>query len=250
MARPRTHPQANSSGYTPALFAGLLALLLGMSLAAASLIQEPVREMTVAPREGQIETGRVYFLKGRDGGRSAVWASALETVRGGAAGVVSLDETDLNFWARTRLAPPPAARPAGDDEAPASPRFLGRRVERLTPPNFRIEGERLQMGLTLPGPFSFSGQGTVVYQVQGLFVSSQEVSETPPVFAIARSNFGQLPVGFLSPVAEAWLLAQVMRLYGESEAFRELETLWSRLESAEIVDGRLNLRFRAEITGS
>lgn len=250
MASRRNPAQPTQAGYTPALFAGLLALLLGMSLAAASLITDPVRELTVAPREGQIETGKVYFLKGRDSGRSPVWTSALEAVRGGAAGVVSVDETELNLWARTRLAPPPATRPAGEEEAPPAPRFLVRRVERLPTPNFRLEGNRLNIGVSLPSPFSIGGDGTVIYQVQGSFAQTDDEQKGSPPFGILRSNFGQLPVGFLSPVAETWLLAQVLSLYAESEAFRELEALWPRLELAEIVEGRLNLRFRAEISDS
>lgn len=236
---------STESRYAPVLFAGLLSLVAGMLLAAASLIAEPVRELSAPLREGQAEAGKVYFLKGRDAARSQTWAPQLDAILAGQAGTLSLEESDLNNWARTRLAPPVAMRQA-DEETPP-PRFLLRQMERLPVPNFRIADGRLQVAVTLPSPLTLGGGATVLYQAHGSF-SAAEGENEPPVFLLHRTNFGQLPVGFLFTPAEDRLFNEVLRLFGETDAFRAIGGIWPRLESAEIVDDRLHLRFRADLS--
>ena len=85
-----------------------------------------------------------------------------------------------------------------------------------------------------------------MYQVHGSF--TRDEGETPR-FMLTGSNWGQLPVGFLSGPVEERLFQEILRLYADSEEFRGLAALWSRVEAAELTEGRLNLRFRAEDPG-
>lgn len=212
---------------------GLLTFGIGKMLALASLISQPVTVITKALDPESIIPGTVYYQKGSSSGRT-VWRAKEEAWKDGTVNVLSVSEAELNQWSRDRLKVPSA--PTSEDGAG----WTQRMKLNVTQVNFRILENQIQMATEVEMGDMFDGK-TFVYQVLGKFEGGPEGVHFVP----EKGSLGVAPIGSV-PVYRNLLYSMVMKRFKTGVESDWLVDSLASLESAEIVEGQLVLRRRAE----
>ncbi|NDV62223.1 hypothetical protein G0Q06_07170 [Puniceicoccales bacterium CK1056] len=215
------------------LFIGFLSFCIGGILGVASLISLPVVESTKALEPDEIEPGTVYYIKGQQSGRTA-WRAKEDAWRAGMVDVLRLSEPELNQWSRDRLDidESPDAKDASDLEGTFH--FLPSAV------NFRVVEDGLQLAtkIELGG---YLKDKTVIYQVTGRFEDSAHGIRFVPL----SGNIGAAPLGSI-PVVRDLLFGLLTKRISKGADVDWLGESLDNLESAEIAEGKLVLRRKAE----
>lgn len=215
------------------LFLGFLSFCIGGILGTVSLVTLPIVESNRVLEEEAIEPGTVYYIRGQQTGRTA-WRAKEDAWRAGMVDVLRLSESELNQWGRERL---DVDEPAGEDEASELTRtfrFLPTAV------NFRVLDDGLQVASKIELGGYLEGK-EFVYQVVGKF----EETATGVRFVPKSGHFGAAPIGSVPVVRNLLFNLVTSRIAKGTEVDWLGETL-GNLESAEIAEGQLVLRRKAE----
>lgn len=212
------------------LFIGLICLLLGAVLGIASLVTQPVTELTKAPEEDSIEPGEMYVVKGqRTGGTN--WREKEDALQSGALSQITLSESDLNRWASSRLKGPNV--PSADDDVAWADRV------QLYPGNvnFNIIEELVQVSMEVEFGWYLKDK-TILCTIVGKFDSTPN----GVVFVPVSATIGQAPVGVLSQASDLFL-DYISKRFADP-ALEWVPVALEELESIEVVDEQLVLKRR------
>ena len=191
---PAKQSEEDTTPASSVYLAGLISFLLGGLLAVLSLIFQPAREETRLPKPEDIVPGEVIFLKGREG-RDLLWQGKWGSIQSGLVVPMTLDESDLNAWARSSLA---------KMKKPENPGLTTVEPSRV---NFRVtKDQQLQVGISfkLPG---FSGGRDYILQLVGTPV----IGPDGVGLFVTSGNLGSAPLGKV-PVVRDLLAGQAMKL--------------------------------------
>lgn len=207
---------------TEVALGAVLGLLVGVVCACVYLVFKPVLPVKELPKESAV--GTVYYLAGRnDGAKSRAWQSKLSTFINGGGVVVNEDE--LNAWAASLGGAPAAAKPG--PKAPANDDFLS-----ASGLNFRIEGERLQIGQkVLLNYYGISKE--VVMQATGRFARNGEAF----IFAPDQVYLGSCPLHVI-PGAAGKLVGALVAKQKVPDDFR---AAWAKISGIAIEGGLLQV---------
>ncbi len=143
-----------SPGLFEILFGLVLSLVLGALLAVIFYISKPVEVVTVLPKE-PVEGVR-YYVEGVAGSGST-WERKAAMVEAG-GGEISFTEAELNAWSNASFE---TAKVDEASKADTAMLIMGK-------PNFRIDGNSLQVGLVNQLVF-FGTEKKLVLQAKGSF---------------------------------------------------------------------------------
>lgn len=222
---------AEKEEYSPSAagvaIAAVICILIGLSGAVINLSAKAVTEVPELPKEEEIDSTAIYFVKGKES-RGSGWKSKRATFSQGRKGAVSLSEGELNVWARTSFKINPKTK-----EQPTSS-LLG--VEIIpSPPNFKVEKDSLQIASNLQIPLIGSSKN-FVYQVRGSFENIEGVQ----VFVPSKSSIGSCPIPSLFGISNFTFNFLAGGFYGHDE-FSALNASWTKLGSIEMKDQELTL---------
>ncbi len=209
-------------GFTRPVFVGIVMVLLGVLLAAFNLSRGAVEDVGSLPDPEDRERHTFYYVAGQARGPSN-WEAYRIALEEGRARNYAISEADLNQWAARRLQPPP---PSGDDDGTAP-------VLQPSNVNFRLVGDRLQIGLDLEVSIPFVGGEQVLYVVEGSF----ERHRGGYRFVPERANINQcaIPLGALRQFAFNRILKSA-----DMEEIDALAAQWSAIRNLRIEDERLH----------
>ncbi len=214
------------------LIVGLLTLLLGMLLGAASLVSQAVPVQGKGTDADAVPPGQLSHVPGASSGRTA-WRAKEQAWQAGRLEMLVLNEAELNQWSAERLAPP-------KEEPDAQLPFWQSRLRVvLAPVNFRLVEDRLQLATQIELPGLFAGK-KFHCELSGRLVATWEGLRFVP----EQASIGQAPVGSVAALRKrlyGFLLDRYLRL----EAVSWLPESFGGLESAQISAGQLVLRRQA-----
>ncbi len=212
----------------------LLGLLAGVAAACVYLVFKPVQQVKELPKEPSRAV--VYYLPGSEStAKSRGWQAKEKQLVGVAS--ISVVEDELNAWAAASLGAPAAAakpKPAGqagakgDAASPAVPEGF------VIPgkPNFRIVGDKLQIGLKCTlNWYGFTHETTVI--ATGIFRKSGDAFEFSP----DTLYLGSCPL-HLVPAASGFLVSTIT---GKQKVTDELRVALTKLTAVTIEGGALKL---------
>lgn len=219
MARTRSGPST-----VGLVFSSLFALLLGFFVGYINLAMKPAQVVREIPDEEERVDNTNYLVLGGQGGGGS-YRGKERMMAGETAGTYTLNERELNTWARASL----ASRPVQPNEG--GPSFV-----QFEPPNFRIgEGELTVM---VPIVFNVGEEGrTTYFEATGVFEN-----EAGGVAFVPREVYlgsARTPTPILAPL----LREIVMLQYREREAYEGLQEIWRNVEAVDIEDNELVLRY-------
>jgi hypothetical protein len=197
------------------LILGCLSLLFGAVLGLVSLATQPVQEVSVLPKEEDREPGAVYYVRGSEASGQrwrAKEAAFLQSVEG----VYVITTGELNQWARTTFKPDLEAEEGGAEVK-----------IRPTAPNFRIEGESLQISTYLTVPQL--GAQKYVYQVRGQFAAHDDGVR----FRLEEADLGRAPIGSI-PVLGPVLHNVLVGVFANNPSMEPLHEPWTRVRAIDI----------------
>jgi hypothetical protein len=213
------------------LFMGFICLVLGAVLGLASLISQPVTELTKAPEEGQLDPGEVYVLKGqRTGGTN--WQQKEDALQSGALAQVTLSEADLNRWSSSRLKGPKL--PGKDDEV----EWMNKLQLYPSNVNFNILDDVVQMSFEVELGALLKDK-TILCTIRGKFDSTPN----GVVFVPTAATIGQAPVGVVDQ-ASGFFINYLSKRFSEGADLAWILPAFEELESIEVVDEQLVLKRR------
>lgn len=209
--------ESHGPSWTEVILGAVLSVVLGIVLAAASLVLKPVVKAKDLPKEPV--AGAVYYLEGKTDSslaRQVVQKQALFA----SGKSVSVTEEELNAL----VSPAPGKEPAAP-AAPAGALSYGT-------PNFRVRQGELQ--IAVPVRVAVAGLDTnVVVQARGTFTRSGDVF----VFSPNTVYVGSCPVDRL-PVAEGYFMKKIM----EAKAVPEgAVAAWHQLSDVTVEGSTLKL---------
>jgi hypothetical protein len=226
----------NKALYGPSMLEVFLGALLGLLagvLAAALFLAllKPALQVKEMPKEPSRSV--VYFLPGSENNaKSKNWQAKQKQFLAGTR--IQVVEDELNAWSASLTAPPPdpakpAAKPKPGDK-PAAPAAEGFLIP--AKPNFRIIGDKLQIGLKCT--LNFFGIATdVTVQATGGFRKDGDHF----VFAPDTLYLGSCPVHML-PWASAPLVDHIIKNENIPDA---IGAAWAKLTVVAIEGGSLKL---------
>jgi len=215
------------------VLSGLITLIIGMTLGGFSLVTQKVDVLTRDPDPEALEPGKLVYVKGSRSGRTS-WRGKEQAWKAGELSTLILTEAELNQWSESRLKVKKPSAAEGDES------WMDMFELAVSPVNFRIIEDKLRLAteVQLPG---LAPNSSYIYQVEGHFETDSEGIEFIP----ETGSLGQAPVGVV-PVAADLLFGLLGRQYKDAEDISWLIDAFGNLESAEIADGQLILRRRAE----
>jgi hypothetical protein len=212
------------------LLGAVLSLVLGVAIAAAFLVFNPVVTVKEMPKEPA--KGVVYYIEGSRDGSKAKQAPAKQKtfVQGGS---VTFNEDELNVI--MGAAAPAAPAPAPGKKAPAAPEpavaSSGQTISAGSP-NFKIKDSVLQIGVPLElSAFGFAKK--VILQTRGGFAKNGDTVQFVP----GELYLGSCPLQRL-PGVQRILFQRVM---AASKVPEELTAAWAKLASATVEGSNLQL---------
>lgn len=238
----------NKALYGPSMLevilGAVLGLLAGVVAAGVYLVFKPVLQVKEMPKE--TSRSMVYYLPGSESSaKSKGWQAKQKQFLAGAR--IQVVEDELNAWADSLSSSPPApakpakpAKPAdkpkpGDKPAAKPDEPKGPVPEGFVipaKPNFRIIGDKLQIGLKCT--LNWYGLMTdVTVQATGGFRKDGDHF----VFAPETVYFGSCPLHML-PAASAPLVAHII---SKEKVPDEISAAWAKLNEVAIVGGTLKL---------
>lgn len=202
--------------------AAFVSVLLGLTGAVINLTATAVTSVPELPKEEKIDATAVYFVKGTER-KGSGWKNKRASFASGRT--VSVSEGELNVWARTTFKPKPKA-----EKEPGSA-LLGIRVI-PSPPNFKIEGDSLQIASAINIPLVGKSR-SFMYQVKGTFKEKGGVQ----VFVPSKSSIGSCPIPILSNFFFNFLAGS---FYSHDE-YAALISSWAKLGSLTLKEAELTL---------
>lgn len=164
------------------------------------------------------------YVGGED--RGTGWQAKRESFLA-ASGVVEITAAELNAWMRSVFRPQPA--PKGDD----APKVL------IIPgvPNFFVaNGETLY--LSLPTELSFFG----VNRKYTMFAKGHLASGPDAEFVVDACYLNSARIPEQAGLAKR-VIGNLMQAFSGSEEYAEIREAWAQVESVELVDNGMRLRF-------
>jgi hypothetical protein len=209
----------------------LLGFIVGVVAACLYLVfLKPVQQVKEMPKADKIVAGVVYYLPGAENaGKGRNWSGKQRTLIAG--GEAILLEEELNAWSASLAASPPpaknqpAAKPA---EAAPSPGFLT-----ASAPNFRIVGDKLQVGFKCTlNVFGLFSQEVIVLAVGDFAKNGDALAFRPQTLYLGSCPLHKLPATSAPVVA---------RVLASQKVSDEIRTMWAKVTSISIGDGRLKI---------
>ena len=196
--------------------AAIIALVVGAGLAAALLVNLPVKEVTEIPDE--VRPAVHYILKGRTAGGDAWKLKAAELQQGKPE--VTLLETEMNRWASTFVTDYPEEKPSIYIEPQK--------------PIFRLEGDELLVSAKADTALG-AWKKSIILSLEGEFIPDDDSLYIRPEKLFVGSL--RLP-GLLKNLV--W-----KEISGAYTIGQEFQTLWSSIETVDIVESQLVLTAKA-----
>ncbi|MBI2516823.1 MAG: hypothetical protein HYV95_07890 [Opitutae bacterium] len=214
----------------------LLGFLVGVVAACLFLVfLKPVQQVKEMPKADKIVPGVVYYLPGAENStKGRNWTSKQKVLAAG--GEVLLLEEELNAWSATLgtpAAPAPApAKPGAKPAAPAasasSPAFLT-----ASAPNFRIVGDKLQIGLKCTlNVYGLFSQEVIVLAVGDFAKGGDGMTFKPDSFYLGSCPLHKLPA------ATALIVARILAAQKIPD---ETHSMWAKITSASIGGGQVKI---------
>ncbi|MEX2381080.1 MAG: hypothetical protein WD490_01745 [Opitutales bacterium] len=216
----RTDPNAKKGPKTYEIVVGaILSLLLGVFLAAVYMVTTPVEVVDEMPDSP--DSTKVYYVTGDAGEQPLQWSQKLGALTSGTwSGAFPVSEQELNQWAQSAFA---ESNGSGED---------GTFVVTPGTPNFRLYGERIQVGADLE--YSVFGFGqTIKSQAHGQIIEKGGRF----VFEPHELHLGSLPI----PRAGGLSSLVFNRLRESFEVSEELKQGWERVSYAAVDESVLRI---------
>jgi uncharacterized protein YpmS len=215
--------------WTEVIFGAILSFALGIVLAIVFLILKPVAVVKELPKEDKIVRNMVYFIQGSNSAKGRTIDAKLKDLAAGKSVSVNEDELNSLFGGKAAPAPAPKAAPAKAaakkaDEPPSMPANSA--------PNFRIVGDKLQIGLPTTIDLLGLNQSLVVVATGHFGNQDGKVS-----YEIDDFQVGSLPASRL-PYIQGAVVNKVLAAQNFPE---ELTGIWGKLKSITIEGSELKL---------
>lgn len=201
----------------------VLGIGMGVVLAGFNLAAIAPLVVSELPDAADQKPGAVYFIRGGDAG-GADWRASRDALVGG-TGTVSLNEGQLNVWARSQFR---VTAPAGDGG------FLAVEVQPDVP-GFRLADEQLELSSNVRMN-AFGTAQNFLFQARGQFVNRGGRWEFEPEEAF----LGSCPLPVTGGVARRITRSLTRKFLGHEE-YVEIANAWERLREVRIAGGRLEL---------
>ncbi|MBS0632358.1 MAG: hypothetical protein JSS11_10615 [Verrucomicrobia bacterium] len=213
--------ESHGPSWTEVILGAVLSVVLGVVLAAASLVLKPVVKAKELPKEPV--AGTVYYLEGKTDSSLARQAVTKQNLFASGKSV-AVTEEELNAL----VGPAPAA--PGKD--PAAPAAAPSGALSYGTPNFRVRQGELQ--IAVPVRVAVVGlDANLIVQARGTFTRSGDVF----VFSPNTVYVGSCPVDRL-PVAEGYFMKKIM----EAKALPEgAVAAWHQLSDVTVDGSTLRL---------
>ena len=215
---------------TEVTLGAVLGLLAGLLAACVYLVFKPVQQVRELPKEPV--RGVVYYIPGSEvSAKSRNWSAKQKQFTTGTSIVVVEDE--LNAWAASTFAAPPAAAPGVPAKAgaPAAPAADGG-IFQPGKPNFQIADGKLRIGF--PCVLNWYGLSREVFVItRGSFTRSGDSF----VYVPETVHLGSCPVHLLPAVSGPL----VKHLLGKKTVSDDLKSAWAKLADVTIEGGTLKL---------
>jgi hypothetical protein len=208
-------------------FGAILGLIAGVLACCVYLVFKPVQTVRELPKEPV--KGVVYFLPGNESsGKARDWQNKQKRFLAG--GSIKVNEEELNAWGASLAAPAAPAKDAKAGEpAPAAP---GGAFFSAGAPNFKIMGEKLQVGFKCK--VDYFGLGT---EVQVVALGQFEKSGDHVEFDAESVTFGSCPLDRV-PLVGHILIAKLGGLHKVSD---EWKAAWTKVSEAAIAANAVNV---------
>lgn len=207
-------------------FGAILGLIAGVLACCVYLVFKPVQMVKEMPKEPV--KGMVYYIPGNESsGKARDWQNKHKRFLAG--GSIKVNEEELNAWG-TSLAAPPA--PAKDAKAEEQKPAAAGGFFTAGAPNFKIVGEKLQVGFKCK--IDYFGLGTEVQVVAlGQFGKSGDHVE----FDAESVTFGSCPLERVPGVGH-FLIGKLAGLHKVSD---EWKAAWTKVSEVTIAGKDLNV---------
>jgi len=214
----------------------LLSIVLGVVVAVVFLILKPVEVVKELPKEPVL--GAVYFVEGAsNANKSRQWQRKRQMLSEGNTADITFSEEELNAWigsmvpaapVKPKAAPAAKTAPKAPDAkpAPAGPFLV------LDSPNFRIQDDVLQMGLSTTLN-AFGVSMPLILQARGHFAKGSNGF----VFVDDELYVGSLPTQKV-PGLKGFI---VQRLLASQEIPDDLRAAWDKLSLVAVEGNVLHL---------
>jgi hypothetical protein len=203
----------------------VLGLVAGVLACCVYLVFKPVQTVKEIPKEPV--KGMVYYLPGNESsGKARDWQNKQKRYLAG--GSIKVNEEELNAWGASLAAPPAPPKDAkggkAEEPAPAAPAsFLTAGA-----PNFRIVGDKLQVGFKCK--IDYFGVGM---EAQVVALGKFDKSE----FDVESVTFGSCPLDRIPGVGHI-LVAKLGGLHKVSD---EWKAAWTKVTEVAIAGKDINV---------
>lgn len=209
---------------TEVALGAVLGLGSGLLAACVFLVFKPVAEVREMPPEDKQVRGTIYYIPGSESsGKGRSWSAKEKQLLAGRS--VELVEDELNAWASSTFAAPPAAKPG---EAAAS----GGGIFQPGKPNFKIADGKLRIGFKCFVNWFGLGKDVYVITTGGIVRSGDGF-----VFVPESVYLGSCPVHLLPAVPRPL----VAHLLGKKKVPDELKSAWAKVDEVTLEGTKLTL---------
>lgn len=235
MANKNLDKELYGPSVTEVALGAVLGLLAGVLVAAVYLVFKPVSQVKELPKEPARSV--VYYIPGTDSNaKSKGWQAKQKQFLAGTS--VTVVEDELNAWAATLSAPPapkPAAKPGAKPAPAAKPDEPKPAPEGLiipATPNFKVVGDKLQIGLKCTLNWYGLTYDTTVIATGGFRKSGDQLAFVPEKFYLGSCPLHLLPG--LSGVIASYVISK-------EKVPDEVRTAWTKLTDVNIEGGAVKL---------
>jgi hypothetical protein len=236
---------------TEVALGAVLGLLAGVVAAAVFLVFKPVATVKAMPEGDKVQRSMVYYVQGSESSaKSKSWQAKQKQFLAGTA--VSVVEDELNAWSAASGAPAPAAPPKGAPKAktPDKPKAAEKPKPKADDkaddstqappdgfvipyaPNFKVVGDKLQVGLKC----TLNWYG-LTYDTTVLATGTFKNSGDGVVFSPEKVYLGSCPLHLL-PALSGLLVSHIE---AKEKVSDEVRTAWTKLTAVTIEGGALKL---------
>ncbi len=215
---------------TEVALGAVLGLIAGVLAAGVYLVFKPVSPVKEMPKDDKVVKGMVYFIAGNESNaKSRGLPAKQKQMLGNPTFTIDLVEDELNAWANTLSAPAPAAPKPG---APAGSAPAGDGIFNPGKPNFRIVGDKLQIGAKCV--LNWYG---LTHEVMVVTTGTFKTSGETVVYSPSTLYLGSCPVHLLPALAGPLM----NHLISKEKVPDEMRAAWLKVDSATIENGVLKL---------
>lgn len=209
------------------LLGSLLSLAAGAFLAVVLLVDVPVNEFTRPPKAEELKPGQVFLFRGSDIGTTD-WRTEQLAWKAGRGGTFTLSESELNRWSGAEL------KHLATEAAPV-PEWVDITI---APPNFRLDGEVIQMAAYVEAPWLNGGRKTIL-QMQGRLQERLGRQE----FVVQQGYLGSFPLHILPDLPQA-VLANLKDYFASTPGGKDMAARWGDVSAITVEGGAVALALR------